>query len=74
MLNSSRQIDIWKGDVVGHLLALNGPSPGEPAPPLMHVVTHLTVHDSAFLDLGRWILEGFPSSPAHTMIIPHLCQ
>lgn len=30
----------------------------------MHVVTHLTVHDSAFLDLGRWILEGFPSSPA----------
>lgn len=46
------------------LLTFKGPSPGEPAPPRMHVPTHLIVHDSAFLDLGRWILAGFPSSPA----------
>ena len=42
---------------------LKGPSPGEPSPPLMQVVRHLTVHDSAFLDLGRWIL-GFLQSLA----------
>lgn len=35
---------------------LKGPSPGEPSPPRMQVPTHLMVQDSAFLDLGRWIL------------------
>lgn len=42
---------------------MKGPSPGEPAPPRMHVVTHLPTHFSAFLDFGRWILACFLSSP-----------
>ena len=40
---------------------LRGPSPGEPSPPRMQVVTHLMVQDSAFLDLGRWILAFLQS-------------
>ncbi|OMO73895.1 hypothetical protein COLO4_26807 [Corchorus olitorius] len=43
-----------------NILAL-GPSPGEPSPPLIQVVTHLLVHVSAFLDLGRWILAFLQS-------------
>lgn len=43
------------------LLILRGPSPGDPKPPLMQVLTHLTVQVSAFLDLGRWI-RGFLQS------------
>lgn len=46
-----------------HLLTLRGPSPGEPAPPLIQVTTHFIVHDSAFRDLGFWIL-GPLSAPA----------
>lgn len=42
-------------------LMLSGPSPGDPSPPRMQVLTHLVVQDSAFLDLGRWIL-GFLQS------------
>lgn len=38
-----------------YLLTLKGPSPGEPSPPLIQVVTHLIVQDSAFLDFGFWI-------------------
>jgi hypothetical protein len=44
-----------------NLLTLSGPSPGEPSPPRIQVVTHLIVHDSAFLDLGRWILAFLQS-------------
>lgn len=44
-----------------NLLTLRGPSPGEPSPPRIQVVTHLIVHDSAFLDLGRWILAFLQS-------------
>lgn len=38
-----------------------GPSPGDPSPPRMQVPTHLIVHDSAFLDFGRWILAFLQS-------------
>ena len=44
----------------GNLLILSGPSP---SPPRMQVLTHLTVHFSAFLDLGRCILCFLLSSP-----------
>ena len=37
-------------------MTLKGPSPGEPSPPRMQVVTHFIVHDSAFLDFGFCIL------------------
>ncbi|KAL0334288.1 UNVERIFIED_CONTAM: hypothetical protein Sangu_1585000 [Sesamum angustifolium] len=39
-----------------------GPSPGEPYPPKMQVLTHFLVQVSAFLDLGRWILYLFLQS------------
>lgn len=44
-----------------YLITLKGPSPGEPSPPLMQVVTHLIVHDSAFLDFGFCILAFLQS-------------
>ncbi|GMH06671.1 hypothetical protein Nepgr_008511 [Nepenthes gracilis] len=45
-------------------LTFRGPSPGDPSPPRMQVVTHLMVHASDFLDLGRWILGFLQSSAA----------
>lgn len=62
--NTMKKNYLHKDIEIGYLLTLRGPSPGEPAPPRMHVPTHFAVHDSAFLDLGRWILAGFLSSPA----------
>ena len=47
---------------------LRGPSPGAPPPPLMQVPTHLRVHDSAFAELGFWILRAF-SEPVLIIII-----
>lgn len=58
-LAKQNEIDPWKE--LQYLLILRGPSPGEPTPPLMQVARHLVVHDSAFLDFGRWIL-GFLQS------------